>query len=133
MDEKLKKYSFGALNFPRQWGYLFAASLLITAPTIAFANEGQLNESKVAAMQQAKKSITGTVVDAKGDPIIGASVIEKGAKNNGTITDINGGFKLTVNAGAQLVVSYIGYQTQTVNVTGSSVQVTRKEDAEILE
>ena len=133
MDEKLKKYSFGALNFPRQWGYLFAASLLITAPTIAFANEGQLNESKVAAMQQAKKSITGTVVDAKGDPIIGASVIEKGAKNNGTITDINGGFKLTVNAGAQLVVSYIGYQTQTVNVTGSSVQVTLKEDAESLE
>ena len=57
------------------------------------------------------QEITGTVVDDLGEGVIGATVKEKGT-SNGTVTDFNGNFKLKVKAGATLVVSYIGYQTQ---------------------
>ncbi|MBO4822153.1 MAG: TonB-dependent receptor [Prevotella sp.] len=63
----------------------------------------------------AQKTITGTVKDAAGDPLIGATVSLGG--NNGVITDIDGNFTLPgVNNGATLTVSYIGYETTTVKV-----------------
>jgi hypothetical protein len=65
---------------------------------------------------QNKVSISGTVTDIIGDPIIGANVIEKGT-TNGISTDINGNFKLNVPEAAVLQVSYIGYITQEVNVS----------------
>ena len=58
------------------------------------------------------QSILGTVTDGDGEPIIGASVIEKGNPQNATITNIDGQFTLKVNAGQTLVISYIGYVTQ---------------------
>ena len=59
------------------------------------------------------KTITGTVVDATNEPVIGASVVEAGT-TNGTITDLDGKFSLNVSQGAKINVSYIGYKTQTV-------------------
>ena len=53
----------------------------------------------------------GTVVDQTGETIIGATIMEKGT-TNGTVTDIDGNFKITVHSGAKLVVSFIGYLTQ---------------------
>lgn len=69
-------------------------------------------------MQQAQtRSISGIVVETlTDDPIIGANVVEKGT-NNGVMTDIDGAFKLTVNPGATLVISYIGYVTQEISVS----------------
>lgn len=62
--------------------------------------------------QQEKKVVSGTVVDSHGELIIGASILEKGVHGNGTITDIDGRFKLSVSSSkAQLEISYIGYQT----------------------
>lgn len=58
-----------------------------------------------------KQDYTGTVVDATGEPIIGASVVLKGT-TQGVITDINGEFKTSGQQGAVLVVSYVGYETQ---------------------
>ena len=63
--------------------------------------------SEFTSVQQAKK-ITGTVVDSKGEPIIGASVLVKGT-SNGTITDVDGNFSLNASQGSVLVVSYVGY------------------------
>lgn len=51
--------------------------------------------------------VKGVVKDAAG-PVIGATVVEKGTPNNGTVTDIDGNFTLTVKSGATLVISYVG-------------------------
>ena len=61
------------------------------------------------AVQQSKE-ITGNVSDSEG-PLIGATVMVKGS-NTGVVTDINGNFHLMANAGATLVISYVGYVTQ---------------------
>ena len=74
-------------------------------------------------------------MDAQGEPIIGASVLEKGVQGNGTITDIDGIFKLSVSSSkAQLEVSYIGYQSQTVAVQpGRNMKITLQEDSKQLD
>ena len=132
MDEKLKKTSFSALNISKQWAYLFAASMLTLAPLSASASESNnLNASKSLAVQQDKKTVSGTVVDANGEPIIGATVKEVGTQN-ATITDVNGTFKLNVKPGAMLTVSSVGFKEQTVKAS-DKVDVTLKEDAEVLE
>ncbi len=78
------------------------------------------------------QSILGTVTDGDGEPIIGASVIEKGNPQNATITNIDGQFTLKVNAGQTLVISYIGYVTQEV-AAKNQMTVVLKEDTESLE
>lgn len=63
--------------------------------------------------------ITGRVVDATGSPIPNSSVIEKNT-TRGTVTDVNGVFKLTVSQGATLVLTSVGYQPQEVRVGSNS-------------
>lgn len=75
-------------------------------------------------------TVKGHVKDAMGE-VIGANVIEKGNPSNGTITDLDGNFTLSVPKGAILQVSFIGYQTQEV-AAAPSVIVTLKDDAELL-
>ena len=83
-------------------------------------------------IQQASKKITGTVVDAQG-PVIGASVVEKGT-TNGTVTDFDGNFSLSVKPGATIVISFIGYETQEIKVgTQDNYQVTMKDDNAVLD
>jgi TonB-linked SusC/RagA family outer membrane protein len=83
----------------------------------------------VAPTQQI--TVRGTVVDENGDPVPGASVVEKGT-TNGINTDINGNFVLTVKSGATLEISFVGYTTQEVRAA-QTVKVTLSEDAELLE
>ena len=75
-------------------------------------------------------TVKGHVKDAMGE-VIGANVVEKGNTSNGTITDLDGNFTLSVPKGATLVVSFIGYQTQEV-AAAPSVIITLKDDAELL-
>jgi TonB-linked SusC/RagA family outer membrane protein len=75
----------------------------------------------------AQENITGTVTDVKGEPIIGATVVEKGT-SNGTVTDFDGNFKLKVQTGKTLVISYIGYLNAELPAT-DGMQVTLKDDA----
>ncbi len=132
MDEKLKKTSFSALNISKQWAYLFAASMLTLAPLTASAGESNtLDASKSLAVQQDKKTVSGTVVDANGEPIIGATVKEVGTQN-AVITDVDGNFKLNVKSGAMISISSVGFKEQTVKAT-SKIDVTLKEDAEVLD
>ena len=84
------------------------------------------------AFAQTKK-VTGVVVDATGETVIGASVLEKGT-TNGVITDIDGNFSLTVGEDAVLQISFVGYQTVEVSVKGKTeLNVTLREDTEMLE
>lgn len=80
-----------------------------------------------------KKKITGKVVDVKGEPIIGATIKEKGT-SNGTVTDFDGNFTLDAASGAVLEISYIGFQSQQLKAaSGTLLSVTLKEDTEVLE
>ena len=76
-------------------------------------------------------TVKGHVKDATGLEVIGANVVEKGNTSNGTITDLDGNFTLSVPKGATLTISFIGYQTQEV-AAAPMVMVTLKDDAELL-
>ena len=80
------------------------------------------------------KSVSGTVVDKAGEPVIGASVVVKGT-TNGTITDFDGNFSLQgVPNDGTIQVSFVGYKTQNISVAGkSSVKITLAEDTEMLD
>ncbi len=82
----------------------------------------------------AQKKVTGTVADASGEAVIGASVVVKGT-TNGTITDMDGKFELSnVPNNGTLTISYVGYLTQDVSVAGkNSLKVTLKEDTKTLD
>jgi len=78
-------------------------------------------------------SITGTVTDSAGEPIIGANVVEKGT-TNGTVTDFNGGFSLTVAERAVLTISYIGYTNREVTVGSQrAFSIRLQDDTQALE
>ena len=82
----------------------------------------------------AQNKVTGTVVDANGEAIIGASVMVKGT-SNGSVTDFEGNFTINnVPAKGNLVISYIGYRTQTVALNGQGkIDVTLEEDKQMLD
>ena len=84
-----------------------------------------------STIMYAQTEITGTVVDATGETVIGATVMEKGT-SNGTVTDFDGNFKLKVEAGATLVFSYIGFETQELPAQ-DGMQVTMKDNARELQ
>ena len=85
----------------------------------------------VSTIMYAQTEIKGTVVDTKGETIIGATVMEKGT-SNGTITDFDGNFTIKVKEGAILVFTYIGYQTAELPAQ-QDMKVTMKDDAEVLQ
>lgn len=84
----------------------------------------------VSAFAQ-KLTVKGRIVDSSSNTIIGASVLEKGT-TNGTITDIDGNFTLSVAPNSMLVISYVGYQTQELKAS-ASMEVVLKEDNELLD
>ena len=74
--------------------------------------------------------VKGTVKDATGETVIGATVVEKGNTGNGTSTGVDGDFQLTVPKGQSLLISFIGYATQEVTpVAGEHLEVVLEEDA----
>ena len=79
--------------------------------------------------------LKGTVVDENGLPVIGANVLVKGNKTNGTITDMNGNFSLNAPRGSVLVVSYVGYSDQEIKTSnnGRPISIVMKEDTETLD
>ena len=81
-------------------------------------------------LMYAQTEITGTVIDETGEGVIGATVMEKGT-SNGTVTDLDGNFKLNVAAGTMLEVTYIGYEPIEV-VAADNMKVSLKVDAQQL-
>lgn len=102
---------------------------------IALVEKGTLNKQTVAEVRQAQKvTIKGNVVDANGEEVIGATVLEKGNPTNGTITDYDGNFSLEITSGSIITISYIGFQEVEVATAGkTSVNVTLYEDTKQLE
>ena len=82
----------------------------------------------------AQVTVTGVVTESTGDPVIGATIREKGTQN-GTVTDMDGNYSIKVaNANATLIFSYVGLETQEVKISGrKNVNVTLNSDDELLE
>lgn len=98
--------------------FIATLTLALTAVTASFAQDHQ---------------VTGTVTDQDGEPVIGASVLIGGTKD-GTFTDVDGNYSLTVAPDAVLTVSSIGFQTLEVPVGGRSlINITLNEDSQTLE
>lgn len=107
---------------------MLCSCFMAASPLAVYAESA----SDLAQVVQQKKTVKGTVKDVNGEPIIGASVLEEGT-TNGTITDFDGNFSLSVS-GKQIKVSYIGYVSQTITLTaGGSISVVLKEDTQTLE
>lgn len=87
----------------------------------------------VSAYAQNQRTVTGTVVDETGEPLIGASVAIVG-EAIGTATDLDGRYSLTAPAKAkQIIFSYVGYTTQTLEITSNVINVTMKPDNKVLD
>lgn len=84
----------------------------------------------LSVSQQVSK-IKGNVVDSNGEPIIGATIMEKGT-TNGTVTDLDGNFVLNVAPGAIIQISYIGFATQELKAS-DNLRIKLKEDTEVLD
>lgn len=104
------------------------ACFLLTAGTAipTFAAMEHTDITSLDIVQQNGVTAKGTVTDANGEPIIGATVMETGTRN-GTVTDIDGRFSLTTNRNAMLEVSYVGFKTKTIKA-GENVKITLEED-----
>ncbi|MCF0175899.1 MAG: TonB-dependent receptor, partial [Bacteroidales bacterium] len=79
-----------------------------------------------------QQKVTGKVGDENGAPVIGASVFEKGT-SNGTITDMNGDFSLSVSSGQTLIISYIGYLDTEVTAGSAPAVISLQPDRELLD
>ena len=91
------------------------------------------NGNAQTGSKQVLKLVTGTVIDERGEPIIGASILEKGT-TNGIITNLDGKFSLNLTTKQpELQVSYIGYLTSFIRPTQSTLQIVLKEDLHALE
>lgn len=111
------------------------ASLAFFASGIVIAaNESSSPHADAIESILQQKTINGKVLDATGEPIIGANVLVKGT-TNGTITDIDGNFTLNVPTECVLQISYIGFNTQEIKVTSTTndITVNLKEDSKTLE
>lgn len=103
-----------------------------TNNTISVSKGKQSAQRTQGQPQSRKRTVSGVVVDEKGDPIIGASVAVQGT-NNGVVTDVNGHYVLpNVPEGSNLAISYIGYKTSLI-ASGSNAKVVMKEDTQTLD
>ncbi len=113
-----------------------AVAQILKGQNVSYEIQGKnivVKKSNQRQTSTVKKKVSGTVKDVNGDPIIGATVME-GGTTNGTITDFDGNFVLEVTDGAELDISYIGYQTQKLKTqSGKLLAVTLKEDLETLD
>lgn len=108
---------------------MLPGAALAAAPDMAVGHEAVAP----AVLQQAGKiTVKGSVVDSKGEPLIGVSILEKGTFN-GTTTDFEGNFSLQVASGAVLEISYVGYKTQDVKAVENLGKIKMYEDTEVLD
>lgn len=111
-------------------GLCLVPSLLIASPFTVDVNAENVFTN---IYQQKNKTIKGSVVDDSGVPIIGANIMVRGT-TNGTITDMNGNFSLTVEENAVLEVSYIGYVNYELRVgSQDTYSIVLKEDSQSLD
>ncbi|MDU1906171.1 MAG: SusC/RagA family TonB-linked outer membrane protein [Dysgonomonas sp.] len=130
-----------AINLPQMQGSvkrLMFAFLFFSAWAVPSINAGNTHAGEKVAeetiLQDNKVSVKGTITDESGEPLIGVSIRVKNS-SQGTITDVDGNFNLSVpSTNSTLVFSYMGYATQEVLVgSNTSFNIVMKDDAQVLE
>lgn len=93
----------------------------------------QVAKPKTTVKQQSKSSrkVSGTVLDEKGEPVIGATIKEKGTKN-ATVSDLDGNFTFNVSEGSTLLISYLGYSDKEVSSDSHDLTIRMSENSEQL-
>ena len=130
----MKKSSLIDLNVFRKVLIGLGISSSLFYPNNALADSYLTSKNEVTTTVKQTKKITGNVTNTAGEPIIGATVLEKGNTTNGTITDIDGNFTINLPANATLSISYIGYITQEIQVGyQTSFKVVLKDDTKTLD
>ena len=130
----MKKSSLIDLNVFRKVLIGLGISSSLFYPNNALADSYLTSKNEVTTTVQQTKKITGNVTNTAGEPIIGATVLEKGNTTNGTITDIDRNFTINLPANATLSISYIGYITQEIQVGyQTSFKVVLKDDTKTLD
>ena len=116
-------------------GFAFSKTLMTAAICALFLGGGSVMahaaEAPVVQEQQQTTSITVTVVDSKGEPVIGANVVQKGT-SNGTITNVEGKATLNIKPGAIVQISFVGFQAQEVKAK-NNLRIVLKDDSELLD
>lgn len=123
-------------DFTRVSSHLSLVLLLLCCLSVpARADEVPEDPSPAAAGQAAERTVTGTVTDAEGHPLIGATIVVKDAPTvSGTITGPDGTFSLTVPARSTLLITYVGYKSLRLPVLNRThLEITLEEDAERLD
>ena len=130
--EKVKKPLLPLMTKQLAVSLIIGGGIMLCATSASAADELARSVYNVAQTPQ-NQQVTGRVLDAAGEPLIGVSIVEKGNKSNGTVTDIDGNFSLRISKSQTVVVSYVGYKAQEVSVAGKkNLQITLHEDAEML-
>lgn len=116
-----------------------AVAQILKGQNVSYEIQGKNIVIKKGSQQQVtsgkRKKVTGTVKDANGEPIIGATVVEKGT-TNGTVTDFDGNYALELSENGTLAISYIGYKSQEFaasKIKQEVLVVTLKEDTEVMD
>ncbi len=111
------------------------ASCFFATVLIPFSGVAHTANTPLHAVVSQQVRIQGVVKDAAGETVIGATILQKGNPKNGTITNINGQFTITVPVQATLVISCIGYVTQEIKVTSATqpLQIILTEDTKTLD
>lgn len=134
----MKKHQSLGQCFSTQWRKqlmlaLGAGTLLCTG--LNASTYETIANDEINFVQQQAQNVKGIVVDKTGEPIIGATVLSKTAGGqNGTVTDLDGRFSLSVPANSTLTVSFIGYTTINVKVEGQKeLRIVLEEDSKTLD
>lgn len=106
----------------------FLATFILLGLNVSFANHAAANEltnahneSNISSQQQSERTVSGKVVDENNEPVIGANILIS-EKASGTITDINGSFRLNVSSDDKsLTITYVGYEKQVVSIANTTV------------
>ncbi len=111
---------------------LFSSAMCLGSASAFAVGVPEMKLPYSKALQANEETVSGQVLDEKGEPVIGATVTVKGTKI-ATVTDIDGKFSLKVPKGSTLVITYLGYADKEVMVAGADMQITISQDEEILE
>lgn len=101
---------------------------------IIYLSDKEENPSTAQQQVGKERTITGQVIDSKGEPLIGVSILVKGT-TDGAITDLDGNYKIvTKNANPVIVYSYIGYKTQEIPFKGqNAINITLLDDTQVID
>lgn len=117
----------------RKFGTIFTVALLVFS-LVGKVYGKESSHKETSSQQQREISVRGLVTDEKGEPLPGVTVLVKGSTNQGTSTDFDGRYTLSVPSDATLVFSYVGFETKEVAVKGrTTINIQLKEEAQELE